>query len=162
MYKINRDKTVLEALLFAAWCLVFYFIVHAVNDVQVVFSTNNALHSAFVSKAFPKYVTSMPIAVKIWIQSHVTLACLLYLLASTAFIFVSSQYHKTFLDMSYFEDTWEFIDTVLYPGLYPVQWYNGAAFNGATTCLRPRRLSCLVVSLWLSRLLPHLSSHVLC
>ena len=54
MYKINRDKTVKEALLFAAWCLVFYFIVSAVNDVQVVFSTNNALDTAIVEDPWPE------------------------------------------------------------------------------------------------------------
>ena len=56
MYKINRDKTVLEALLFAVWCIVFYIVVSAVNDVQVVFSTNNALTNAFVHQAWPTYV----------------------------------------------------------------------------------------------------------
>ncbi len=54
MYRINRDKTVVEALLFVGWCLIFYFAVSNVNDVQVMFSSNNALYNAFVNQEIPR------------------------------------------------------------------------------------------------------------
>ena len=56
MYKINRDKTVIEALLFCVWCIVFYLIVNAVNEVQVVFTTNDALNGALLQQQWPGYV----------------------------------------------------------------------------------------------------------
>ncbi len=53
MYKINRDKTVLEALVFFVWCVLFYLIVDAVNDVQVTNTSNAAIYNAFLDKEWP-------------------------------------------------------------------------------------------------------------
>ena len=36
MYKINRDKTVCEGLIFLLWCFVFFFVVSAVRALQRV------------------------------------------------------------------------------------------------------------------------------
>ena len=55
MYKINRDRTVVEALVFGVWCLVFVLVVLAVNDVQVAYSSNNALFEKFVDRPWPGY-----------------------------------------------------------------------------------------------------------
>ncbi len=56
MYKINRDKTVLEGLLFMVWCFVYFFVVMAVNQVDVIFSSNAALYNALLDEEFPKCV----------------------------------------------------------------------------------------------------------
>ena len=32
MYKINRDKTVCEGLVFLVWCFVFFFVVFGVSE----------------------------------------------------------------------------------------------------------------------------------
>ncbi len=66
MYKVNRDKTVCEAILFCVWCVVFYTIVNAVNEVQVVFTTNDALFGAVLDQEWEGCV-------------HLALACLLAL-----------------------------------------------------------------------------------
>ena len=36
MYKINRDKTVCEGLIFLLWCFIFFFVVSAVRTLQRV------------------------------------------------------------------------------------------------------------------------------
>ena len=36
MYKINRDKTVCEGLIFLLWCFIFFFVVSAVRALQQV------------------------------------------------------------------------------------------------------------------------------
>ena len=58
MYKIQRDKTVVEAIVFTTFCFVFFFIVNSVNDIDTMYSTNNALFESFVDTPWPEYVVA--------------------------------------------------------------------------------------------------------
>jgi len=55
MYKINRDKTVLEGLLFMLWCLVYFFVVMAVNEVDLIYSSNAAIYNLLLDEEIPEY-----------------------------------------------------------------------------------------------------------
>jgi hypothetical protein len=53
LYKLNRDRTVLEALTFLLWCVVFIGLAIAVNDVHLVYSSNASLFNQLLDEEFP-------------------------------------------------------------------------------------------------------------
>lgn len=53
MYKINRDKTVLELLVFGAFMGVFFSIVVSIHNVHLAASTNESLIDLLLDEEFP-------------------------------------------------------------------------------------------------------------